>query len=373
MNTRVERAKQRSHKVLKIGMLFLAALIVLSSVSGYIYANNLFQKETIYEGITVKGVTVGNLTKEEAREKLEKTHKQKLAETTVDFTYGDYVKSVSYGEIGAEYDYEMSVEKAYEIGREGNSLDKVREILSAKREGVELDIELMRDDAKIESIIEEVEDDLNRSPKNAGIKYSGGNIVVVDGENGQSVDSDLFKGGIIKSIGNSQKVEIPVDVEEPVIKSADLEGIGKEIGSYATSFSSGDANRNYNILISSDSIDGKIVMPGEVFSFNDATGLRDRANGYKESIVIVNKKPVPGVGGGVCQTSSTLYNAVAKTGLEIVERHNHSLPVGYVPAGQDATVADYSLDFRFRNSFDYPVYIKSDIVGNSVTVKVYGK
>lgn len=156
-------------------------------------------------------------------------------------------------------------------------------------------------------------------------------------------------------------------------EASELERIKRQIGSYSTSFSSGDSGRNHNILLSSNSIDGKLVMPGEVFSFNDATGLRDRANGYRESIVIVNKKPVLGIGGGVCQTSSTLYNALSSTGIEIVERHNHSLPVGYVPLGQDATVADYSLDFRFRNNFDYPIFIKSDIVGNTVQIRIYGE
>jgi vancomycin resistance protein YoaR len=373
MSTRVERAKQRSHKALKIGMIFLVLLILVLSSATYIYASNLLGKETIYEGVTIKEVEVGNLTKEEARQKLESVHKQKLKETELSLVYGDYKKSVNYGEIGAEHDYDYSVEKAYEVGREGSFFARLKEILDARKNGVALDIEFMRDDKKLDSIIAEVEKDLNREPENADISYSNGATSVEASVDGQTVDTKKLKDGIVKGIGSSEEVKIPVEVKEPDITTSDLEGISKEIGSYTTSFSSSDANRNYNILLSSNSIDGKIVMPGEVFSFNDATGLRDRANGYRESIVIVNKKPVPGVGGGVCQTSSTLYNAVAKTGVEIVERHNHSLPVGYVPAGKDATVADYSLDFRFRNSFDYPIFIKSDITGNSVTVRVYGK
>ncbi|OHW62326.1 vancomycin B-type resistance protein VanW [Andreesenia angusta] len=144
------------------------------------------------------------------------------------------------------------------------------------------------------------------------------------------------------------------------------------LGSYTTYFSARDTNRNYNIALSARSINGRTVAPGTVFSFNGATGLKNKANGYRESIVISGGKFVLGVGGGVCQTSSTLYNAVLNAGLQVVERHPHSQPVSYVPRGRDATVADYALDFKFRNNTSYPLKIKASTTSNSVTVSIYG-
>jgi vancomycin resistance protein YoaR len=122
-----------------------------------------------------------------------------------------------------------------------------------------------------------------------------------------------------------------------------------------------------------EALDGVVLTPGEEFSFNKTVGERTASAGYKEALIIVNDEFVPGLGGGVCQVSSTLYNAVENANLTITERHPHSLEITYVPPGQDATVAYPYLDFKFANNTSGLLLIRSSIHGNTLTFELYGK
>ncbi len=148
-------------------------------------------------------------------------------------------------------------------------------------------------------------------------------------------------------------------------------GSQEELGEYSTKFKLSEANRAFNIQRASNAIDNKVVLPGETFSFNSTTGPRSYKTDYKEAKAILNGKFVPSPGGGVCQVSSTLYNALLNSKLKIVERHPHSVPVSYVPFGKDATVSFDTLDLKFKNNYSFPVYIKSSVTGDTITVKIY--
>ena len=113
-------------------------------------------------------------------------------------------------------------------------------------------------------------------------------------------------------------------------------------------------------------------MPGETFSYNQTVGQRTAAGGYKPAAVYANGEVTTGIGGGICQVSSTLYNSVLLANLEIVARYNHAFNPGYVPAGRDATVSWGGPDFKFKNSRDYPVKIEATVSGGSITIKVWG-
>lgn len=145
-----------------------------------------------------------------------------------------------------------------------------------------------------------------------------------------------------------------------------------ELASYKSTYSTGAKNRAFNVNRAASSVDGTILMPGEVFSYNDTIGNPSLANGYKVAPVYSNGKESTGVGGGVCQVSSTLYSAVLYANLEIVERRNHSLTVGYVPKGQDATVSYGSVDFKFKNNTPYPIKINASATGGVCLVSIVG-
>ena len=145
---------------------------------------------------------------------------------------------------------------------------------------------------------------------------------------------------------------------------------GSILGEYTTKFSSGIKSRNENIRIAAEAIKGKVIEPGEVFSYNKAVGPTTKENGYQRARIFVRGKKAFGYGGGVCQVSSTLYNAAESAGMEVVERHHHSLPVEYVPKGKDAATSYGSVDFKFKNTFSYPVRIDTGIGDNALTIQI---
>lgn len=143
------------------------------------------------------------------------------------------------------------------------------------------------------------------------------------------------------------------------------------LGEFTTEFNKNNKSRSHNLALAANAINGTIVEPGEVFSFNKTVGSTSKANGYKLAKVFVSGQESKGYGGGVCQVSSTLYNAVEQAGLEVVEIHHHSRSVGYVENGQDATTSNRGkLDFKFENTLDVPIVINSEIFDNTVTVSI---
>lgn len=167
---------------------------------------------------------------------------------------------------------------------------------------------------------------------------------------------------------------LPIYVTEPNIRDEHIIGIDeKVIGEFKTYFNPNVTGRAQNVLLSAKAISGTIIGPGDSFSFNQTVGERTVARGYQEAMEIVDKEFVVGIGGGICQTSTTLFNAVEKAGLSMVERYSHSREVGYVPEGRDATVSWGGPDFRFINPHPYPVLIHTnvDLVNGELVVSVH--
>lgn len=170
------------------------------------------------------------------------------------------------------------------------------------------------------------------------------------------------------------RVKLPVVTTRAELTAERLEALGPwtVLASFTTRFDPADTNRAANIHLSAALLDGALVEPGYIFSFNDVVGLRTEERGFKPAPIIVSRRLVAGIGGGVCQLSSTTYNAALLSGLEVVERRNHSIPVSYLPMGRDATVLDRLIDLRFRNTLDHPIVIHSRVEGDRLTVVIWG-
>ena len=179
-----------------------------------------------------------------------------------------------------------------------------------------------------------------------------------------------------KAIISNQQDEytIPLKITYPNVTTNQIgnEAFPDLLSQFSTSFTSSGYNRSNNIILSSAKLNGLVLMPGEEFSYNQAVGQRTRAAGFREAGAYSNGKVVQEVGGGICQVSSTLYNAVLYANLEIVERTNHYFNPGYVKAGLDATVSWGGPDFRFRNNRNYPIRIVKDTSGKKLKVYIYG-
>ncbi|MBR3942294.1 MAG: VanW family protein, partial [Clostridia bacterium] len=180
---------------------------------------------------------------------------------------------------------------------------------------------------------------------------------------------------ILKNAKPDTGYSIPVKSIAPEKTTEDVEKemFGDLLGTYTTTYNAGQTDRSYNVALAASKFNGYIMDDGDVFSYNDTVGERSLAAGFRNAAVYTSNGVENGVGGGVCQPSTTLYNAVLKANLEIVYRKNHSYPVSYAPKGQDATVVWGAVDFKFKNNTGHPIYIKTSVGGGNCVVSIYGK
>lgn len=199
---------------------------------------------------------------------------------------------------------------------------------------------------------------------------------VVEHLTGVSLDREKFLEKILEVVYSPHEdmdgMMLPLKLTPPRVHTQHLrQSMERRLSSFATYYNARNQNRAHNIHLASSSINYYVLLSGEVFSFNKIVGKRTMERGYKRAPVIVRGELSEGIGGGICQVSSTLFNAVDKAGLTILKRYSHSKQVGYVPPGRDATVSWYGPDFEFRNDYDHPVMIKS-YAGNGVNaISIY--
>jgi len=193
-------------------------------------------------------------------------------------------------------------------------------------------------------------------------KYAPRQENVIDRENTAPTNPNIYTGEQAKP--TNEPTPVPQSTPKPAAPEEDI------IGSYQTTLLDTDSDRVKNIRLAIQKINGYTVQPDEIFSFNGVVGSREPEKGYKKARIILKGKKAEGTGGGICQLSSTLYNAVEEAGLDVVERHSHSKDVHYVPEGQDATVVYGSQDFKFKNTKDYPIKIRASVKNGNVYVSI---
>lgn len=327
----------------------------------------------IYDGIKIDEFNVSNMTEKEALKFLNR-NMEKLKKRNIRLTYNDKKYTYSIEDLGFEFLYEEAVNEAYRIGRTGNIINRLINIIKVKLNGREIKLQISCNRDKILKIVESISDDIYIEAKDAKLHFNKRQIHIEDEVVGKSVDKEELINRIVESIqrGDVYSIEIPVRNIIPKISKDLLSRINGIIGEYSTSFLGSSKNRIENIRLSANAIKGKMLLPGEAISFNETTGPIRREYGYKDAIVIIGGKYTSGIGGGVCQTSTTLYNALIRAGVTILERSPHSIPPAYVDFGHDAAVAENLLDLKFRNDFEYPIYIDTEIKDNRIYAYVYG-
>ena len=213
-----------------------------------------------------------------------------------------------------------------------------------------------------------------REAKNAEYHEENGEYIFTPEIEGISFDKDIAAQIIEANRDNTQPYEIPATITIPDVTVKDLQSkfATDTLSTYSTSYASSDANRASNVALAASKINGYVLNPRERFSFNQVVGPRTSATGFKVAHVYEGDKVVDGMGGGICQVSSTLYNAVVLADLKIVYRLNHSMPVGYVPRGRDATVSYGTIDFVFENNKKYPVTISATTYNRVLTISIKG-
>ncbi len=209
-------------------------------------------------------------------------------------------------------------------------------------------------------------------PISADYKLENHRITFTESQPGIEVSKEDIENAIS---GNSSDVfKIPAKITQPETTSESLKNtlLADELGRFSSSYASSSSDRAYNIKLACEKINGYVLAPGEEFSYNNVVGPRTTERGFRVANVYVGNTVQPGVGGGICQVSSTMYNAVVFADLEITERRNHTLPVDYVPMGRDATVSYGTTDFKFKNTTSMPVEIKAIAEGRINTIIIMG-
>lgn len=260
-------------------------------------------------------------------------------------------------------------------GIRGKKVDRENtlSLLSAAAEDESiLVLNLELEDAEPTAIdVDKLYNKLSAPEKDAYYKYENGKVSVVDEKISVIVDKSEFEKAFLSS---DKTCSIPVKTIHPKKTAEELSRLlfCDTLASYSSSFSTSSESRATNVRLSASRINDYILMPGDVFSYDKTIGKRTAANGFREANVYVGNKIETGIGGGICQTSSTLYSAALYANLEIVSRTSHSLPVGYVPAGQDATIAEGYIDLLIKNNTEYPIKIVSVTNGRMLTCKILG-
>ena len=267
------------------------------------------------------------MTKEEALELIKNKNESVLDKSNMKLYNGDKEYNINLRELGFHYDYAKAIDKAYTIGREGTIISRVKEIINTKKTGINIPVESKYDKGRINSVVSKIAEDINVEMKNAEFSFNNGKIAVTEEVIGKKVDEEELQKLIDNNINVLEPIKIPVEDLVPNMTKALLSRVNGVIGEYSTSFKGSSSERIENIKLSSKALSGRLIMPGQTVSFNDVTGPRSKKAGYKEANVIFKGEFVPSTGGGVCQTSTTLYNALLRANVAIVERTHHSIPV----------------------------------------------
>lgn len=350
----------------------LGAVLGLIVLAGVVMTLGFSASGRIYPGASIEDVAVGGLAKSQAAE-LMSAWAQKAATGNLVLTANDSKWMGALPDFGARFKWQEAVDQAYAIGREGNFLERVILVASQGKIRRKINVAVAVDKRQVEKTIKKIAKYINRPHKNARLVEVDGRMAIQQDSVGIKIDEKLAIADVTRAICQGRLMApLPVIADNPDVAASDVSGITTMLARFTTRFNPGKRERTSNLRLAAKSIDGAIIKPGAEFSYNDAVGPRVIERGFKEAIVFVKGKLEPGVGGGICQVSSTLYNAVLLSGLQVVERHTHSRTVPYVVAGRDATVAYGQRDFRFKNPYQTSIGILTHFGKSSLTVDIYG-
>ena len=394
----------------------------------------------IIKGVSVKGIDVSNLTKDEANEKVTNYIVSKFGEE-IPLRHNDFDTSLSVSQLTISFYIKDAIDDAYNIGREGDIFERNLKVIDTLMNHQNVEVRFAIDENQLKHDLADISTKLPDKMVESSYYIEGNNLIITKGKVGQAVQVDKSAQYIEEQINNLNIVEpIELFTEEATPKAVNLDDIYNEIhkdpvnayytqnpyvvhpsengmdfaitleqaknllnedreeytipikvvypsittnmigteafpdllSTFSTKYSASNRNRTTNLMLAANKINGIVLMPGETFSYNKVVGARTIAAGYKEAPIYVSGRVENGLGGGICQIASTLYNAVVYANLDIVERSNHQFVPSYVGPSRDATVVYGAIDFKFKNNRDYPIKIVCTVSGGVATFKIWG-
>lgn len=334
-------------------------------------------EETIGQGIYIKDMDVSGMTYAEADAAI----KQKVSQMRSDkitLQVGEDIVEVTASELGISWRNPKVVKEALNIGNSGNAIKRYKDAKDLGKEEKVLDLHFTVNEKAVRSMIDERCMQYEKEAQEASITSDGGGGIIVEpGVTGQKINVEESVKAITTYMtdewqGGAGEVALTVEMAKPKGDKEDLETIQDCLGTYTTYYGS-TYGRNANVERGAELINGHIVWPGETFSVCDHLVPFNAENGYELGGAYENGRVVQEYGGGICQVSTTLYNALLRAELEIVQRSNHTMTVSYVPASMDAAIAEGYMDLVFRNNQETPVFISGYGYGGELTFSVWGK
>ncbi len=366
-------------KAVRYFLIFIAAALVLALIADMTFlgtAAAFIRDGRMAYGLKAGNAPIGGMTREEAAHEIQRTAKAILNGEALILSLPDENHAFSFTaeEIGLSVDADKMTEAAFKVGREGGKIQQIVSVLECAFQGKETPIAAVLDESKLSQALQQVKQAVDRAPKNASIVFLPTGIERQPGVTGRRLDTEALASVVTPKLLELRlpcREALTPKETEPEITLEDISSINARL-SDCTTYYIADTGRGDNIEIAAAALDNCIVRPGAELSFNTTVGSRVASAGYTVAPVIINGKTEQDIGGGVCQVSSTLYNAIMTAGLTPTDRTAHYYPSAYVDAGLDATVADGQIDFAFRNTLPHAVLLRSGAYNGTLTISVYG-
>lgn len=323
-------------------------MIITLLLAGSLFFCCGFSRGTVKSGVVVEGVQVGGMSYIDAENAVRARIQEELFPLVVHTPKGDFT-----------YLDELSF------------TDNVDEILRSARRGEEYAVRIRRNWADMEEALYKLCEENTVAPKDAELVFSPAGFTYLKGENGTSCNYAKLLADATEALEAGGEVTLSCRARKPKVTEEMLRARTRLLASFSTGFDGGNVARSHNVRLAAMRVSGTVIGAGEEFSFNTRVGKRTKENGFVEATVIQQGEFVQGVGGGVCQTSTTLMGAAIRAGMKITLSRPHSLTVSYVPPSQDAMVSDFS-DLKFVNPNPYPVYILARTGKSTVKFEFYG-
>lgn len=351
-------------------------------VAGFSLASDMVKAQENEDGVIpdkvyIGDIAVGGMNADEATQAVQADVAQRMS-VQFTLTAGERQVTVSAEDLGVEWANTHVIEDALTVGKAGNLIERYKAKKDLENADKVFDIQYDVDEQKVKSCLEANAGDLNQEPVENGLTRENGAFVLTEGKQGVEVDTTKAVAEIKDFFssdwnGGNGTIELSAKVVDPKVSAEDLKKVKDVLGTFSTDFSASSAGRIANVKNATEKINGSVLYPGEEFSVYDAIGPLDASNGYELAGAYENGTTVESYGGGVCQVSTTLYNAVIRAELEVTERFNHSMMVDYVQPSMDAAIAGTYKNMKFKNSTEAPVYIEGYTDGGILYFTIYGE
>ncbi len=355
---------------LKITLFILGSLVAVTGLAmlldyGYYHSRT-------YPRVMLGNINVGNMRLEEVKTLLDES----LWSTgAIYLNMIDSERStLSLSELGLTWDKTETMDQIYQAGRGWNGY-KIRINNLIHQNPIVVSGVIKVDEIHLAQAMAGLAKQVFQPPRDAFFEVEGQNVHIIPEQGGLFLQVGKLRQMILSALYSiSPELQVPVGEWPAARTAADLESynVQQVMVSFYTDVAGGNSDRAYNIKLGSSSINGILMAPGDIFSFAEVVGRITREKGYRYAPIILGDELVPGLGGGLCQVSTTLYNAALFANLEIIERHNHTMSISYIPLGRDATVAIGSLDLKFKNNRDHFIIIGADLTDLRLTFRIFG-